>query len=314
MTEDDFKKQMQERIKRLRDDSLYPSDGDAFAHVAVETLLDLSEDDALDVCDVGGSNDKGLDAFYEDESGQLTLVQARYAINGKDQDSDGVLQIERAFNWLTTHRQFADGTALPAKLVEAATAARAAISPNSGRTIALWVITSTGWTRDAIQEKDRVEEKLPNNVSIRLIGVGGLFSAELDRQSRLETAPVNALLPIKKHFMYEPEGGPEALVAIVDGHELAKLQVEYRYRLFQRNVRYFIGLGSGQRVNQGILNTLQTAEGRRQFWYFNNGVAVVCDSVEVIREGRPASRQDRQSADRQRVPNDHDARREHRRP
>lgn len=282
MTEDEFKTQVQHRIKTLRQDGLYSQDRDAFAHLAVETLLDLSANDAVDACDVGASNDKGLDAFHDDETGQITLIEARYATNGKDQDADGVLQLERAFNWLRTHKQFADGTALPAKLVEAATAVRSATAVNSGKTIALWAVSSTGWTGDAMKTAARLGRKLPENVSLRLVGAAALLSAELDRQSRLETDPINELLPIKQHFAYKPDGGPQALVAIVDGHDLAKLQGKYRYRLFQRNVRYFIGLGSGQRINRGILDTLQSAEGRSQFWYFNNGVAVVCDSVEVI--------------------------------
>jgi hypothetical protein len=44
-------------------------------------------------------------------------------------------------------------------------------------------------------------------------------------------------------------------------------------------VRYF--LRATNRVNKGIVTTLSSPEGRSRFWYYNNGIAVVCESIEV---------------------------------
>jgi hypothetical protein len=68
-------------------------------------------------------------------------------------------------------------------------------------------------------------------------------------------------------------------VASINVRELAELERKYRYRIFQRNVRYW--LKSTNRVNRSIAETLGTPEGRGHFWYYNNGIAIVCDSVSV---------------------------------
>jgi hypothetical protein len=48
-------------------EGVYASAGDAFAHVAVREYFDLDDEEALEYCDVGGSRDKGIDAFWFDE-------------------------------------------------------------------------------------------------------------------------------------------------------------------------------------------------------------------------------------------------------
>lgn len=49
----------------------------------------------------------------------------------------------------------------------------------------------------------------------------------------------------------------------------------HRERLFSQNIRESLGL---TRVNRGMLETLTTKP--EDFWYFNNGITVLCDSAE----------------------------------
>lgn len=49
----------------------------------------------------------------------------------------------------------------------------------------------------------------------------------------------------------------------------------HRERLFSQNIRESLGL---TRVNRGMLETLTTSP--EDFWYFNNGITVLCDSAE----------------------------------
>ena len=71
-------------------------------------------------------------------------------------------------------------------------------------------------------------------------------------------------------------------MATLDGLEIAKAAQQWGYRLFVRNLRYRIpGQAARGSVNEGIRQTLSNETGRQRFWYYNNGIAIVCDSYEL---------------------------------
>jgi hypothetical protein len=72
----------------------------------------------------------------------------------------------------------------------------------------------------------------------------------------------------------------KALVATVTGHSLAKLYSEHSDRLFDRNVRLFLGAKKGS-VNAGIFETLGDEHERARFWAYNNGINIVCDRFQL---------------------------------
>jgi hypothetical protein len=60
---------------------------------------------------------------------------------------------------------------------------------------------------------------------------------------------------------------------------LKRLHDEHRDALFDRNVRLYLGARKGS-VNAGIRETLRSPEERRNFWAYNNGITIVCDSFD----------------------------------
>jgi hypothetical protein len=69
------------------------------------------------------------------------------------------------------------------------------------------------------------------------------------------------------------------------GKELAKIYNEYRERIFQQNVRYFLGLRS-KSINKQILETASNSSRSKYFWYFNNGITIVCKKIIEPPSGR----------------------------
>ena len=57
--------------------------------------------------------------------------------------------------------------------------------------------------------------------------------------------------------------------------ELARLTEEHGDRLFERNVRRYLGL-AGNRVNEAMAKTLREPKERPNFYFYNNGVTVIC--------------------------------------
>ena len=66
----------------------------------------------------------------------------------------------------------------------------------------------------------------------------------------------------------------------VGGAQLRELYVTHDDRLFDRNVRLFLGARKGG-VNAGIRDTIDSDSDRPNFWAYNNGVTFVCDSYDL---------------------------------
>jgi hypothetical protein len=69
------------------------------------------------------------------------------------------------------------------------------------------------------------------------------------------------------------------------GKELAKIYNDYRERIFQQNVRYSLGLRS-KSINRQILETAIDNTRNAEFWYFNNGITIVCKKINEAASGK----------------------------
>jgi hypothetical protein len=76
------------------------------------------------------------------------------------------------------------------------------------------------------------------------------------------------------------KSGIESWIFSMSGRAIGDLYVQASERLFARNVRGFLG---STEVNRSINHTLETEPGR--FWYYNNGVTIVCDDAQPIAAG-----------------------------
>jgi len=73
------------------------------------------------------------------------------------------------------------------------------------------------------------------------------------------------------------------LICTISGEELARLaQIEPRDAVFDANVRN--SLGTGGRVNKGILSSATNPTEATRFWHMNNGITMVCDQFQLVRD------------------------------
>lgn len=75
----------------------------------------------------------------------------------------------------------------------------------------------------------------------------------------------------------------QAIVGSVPASELARLHNQYKNQLFEGNVRLFIGERKGG-INEKIVETAHTRPG--EFWALNNGITIVADSFDQVRENK----------------------------
>jgi hypothetical protein len=78
---------------------------------------------------------------------------------------------------------------------------------------------------------------------------------------------------------YDADSGIESWILTMSGREVAALYGRAGDRLFARNIRGFLG---DTAINEGMENTLRHKP--EHFWYFNNGITIVCDSARKTAE------------------------------
>jgi hypothetical protein len=263
----------------------YGSAGDAFAHVAVREYFDLDDEDALEYCDVGGSRDKGIDAiWFDDEDGRAVLVQSKWSEQPRSFKADVVREAEAGYRWLTRLSDGRGGTAAP-RVVSAARRLRELRDAEPDYPVHIFVIVAGKFTPGAYDEHQRVIDDLSGQpAEMTLVPLSDLLEQVQDRLERDEglAAPEPEVrLSLVAGNYFEHDGQPAALVATLNGRELAEAAETWGHHLFMRNLRYLIPGRPRGSVNAGIKRTLETSEGRERFWYYNNGIAIVCDRYEL---------------------------------
>lgn len=96
-------------------------------------------------------------------------------------------------------------------------------------------------------------------------------------EARTKDIPLPKRVEICLHPKEIFETDKDAIVATVCAKDIAGLVKEHGYALFQQNVRSFLTLKN--KINSRILKTLLSADKRKNFWYLNNGLSIVCSDI-----------------------------------
>ncbi len=70
------------------------------------------------------------------------------------------------------------------------------------------------------------------------------------------------------------------MVNVADLYIMYKDAIRQNYELFEENVREFLGTKG---INNGIIKTLQSTTDRENFFYYNNGITLICEKCETLR-------------------------------
>jgi len=261
---------------RKRQDAEYSDPQQAFAHVAMRVLLDLDDDEAYEACEVGGEFDNAPDAFWFDEgSNRGVFAVVSYASKAKATGNlDLVARMVGAIDRLDpvgTQSDSSTSSGLSRRL----TAMR---DRDASVPLEVWLVCFGALDDESRAEFDRVSSgQVASDPAVKLIEADvflGQVTETLSRDAPAMADPITLTL----HDYFEYEADPPAIIANIDALELAELERNYGFRIFQSNVRYL--LGGRQLINEGIAETIGDANERSNFWYYNNGIAVMCDAFD----------------------------------
>lgn len=240
---------------------------------AAMTLAKVADIQSVKAADaiVDGFGDNGIDAIYFDEVvGIIYVVQSKWVSGGqKSPDLGEVLKFIRGVKDLMAAKfdEFNDRFR-----VKQADLERALDGPNEF----LLMLTYTGTQPLSIHAEQEIKALLEKEndpipiMSYRVFSQKELYSMI---SGSLEGASIS--LEVTLHDWGQVREPYHAVYGQVPAEQIASWYEQHGTRLLARNLRKFRG---DTEVNRFIQSTLVSEP--EKFWYFNNGITVLCDEIK----------------------------------
>jgi len=250
----------------------------AFVILCMSTCLDIPMEEAAELLTDGG-DDAGVDGLHigEVDDGEflVTIFQGKYKINNlKGNANFPENGVQKAVNTVQVlfdpYRKVKLNDKIAPKIEDIRSMIRDAYIPNVRVILcnngASWTDQAGDWINEAKKDYgDRVDFVHFNHDSIVNI---------LQRSKK-----VDATVMMNGQAIVEDMNYMRVLVGRVSVQEIQRLFNDYGDKLLERNIRRYLGLHSN-RVNTAIHETLCNADKSDKFYFYNNGITVVCDKFD----------------------------------
>lgn len=243
----------------------------AFLLLGVSAYLDIDIEEAEQYITDGG-NDGGFDAAYivEAQDSQLNVVlfQSKYSRKLDGDSNFPANAVEKAVNTVKNIFDPSASIVLNEKSREKVEEIRSFILDGYIPYVT-FVMLNNGliWNQDAQnhidnafgQQKQVQFEHFNHKDIIQYINRGNPIDTQMTLFGKA----------IQEDFNYK-----RVIVGKVSVAEIYHLIEEFGDTLFEKNIRRYLGRNA---VNEGIINTLTDQQDRADFFFFNNGITMICD-------------------------------------
>jgi hypothetical protein len=242
----------------------------ALAAYVMQTLLEISAEEAV-LALADGFDDNGIDGLYVDQAAKrVVIVQSKFDARGNGSPSvEAVQKLIQGFDDLINARFQRFNARLQAR------AAELQATLEDPQFVFELVFAHTG-QEDIEEQPRRLFEDLlqrANDVS-ELVFYRVLKQSDVHRFVSDELEPGSINLDVVISDWGHKDGPVEAYYGLVPATDIADWYATYGTRLFSRNLRRFI---SDSEVNESITATL--LQDPQNFWYYNNGITVLCGDI-----------------------------------
>ena len=221
---------------------------------------------------VEGGNDFAVDANHvgTPRGGEfpVTLVQGKYKRRMDSQagfPETGVISMLAALGSLFDPDKMVDGNV---RLMERLSLVRQAVAEGYiPRVVVVLCNNGRRWSLSAQRRID--QDQYGRAVSWHHIG-----PEELVRLLR-PPVQIDASLQLSGSAIVESFDFRRALIGRISVGQLASLFDVHVDQHLDRNIRRYVGL-AGNRVNEGIAATLRDSDRRQNFYFYNNGITIIC--------------------------------------
>lgn len=245
----------------------------AFLLLGVSAYLDLDVSEAEQYITDGGS-DGGFDAAYiaEGSDFQLNVVlfQSKYTRDLSTDCNFPANAIEKAVNTVSCVFDPSTKINLNARSLEKVNEIRSFIL--DGRIpYVTFVMLNNGliWNNDG---KNYIENRFKNQKQVNFVYFNHNDIVKFINRS----SKINAQLALTGKAVQEDFNYKSVILGKVAVSEIHKLMREYGDALLEKNIRRYLGKNS---VNTGIINTLIDTHKNQNFFFYNNGVTLICEKM-----------------------------------
>ena len=251
----------------------------AFVLLCMSTCLEMTLEDSAELLTEGG-NDAGVDGLHigEVEDGEflVTIFQGKYKIN----DLRGIANfpendVQKAAGTVRVlfdpyRQEVVLNKKIAPKIEEIRSLIRDGYIPN-----VRVILCNNGdkWTSQADNWVDDTEGSYDGKVKFLHFNHDSIVSI-LQRSQQ-----TNTTLTLSGQAIVEDMNYMRVLVGRVSVQEIQRLFNEHGDSLLERNIRRYLGLHNN-RVNTAIHETLCDLTKSDKFYFYNNGITVVCDRFD----------------------------------
>ena len=249
----------------------------AFVLLCMSTCLEMTLEESAELLTDGG-NDAGVDGLHvgEVEDGEflVTVFQGKYKEDLRGVANFRENDVQKAVNTIHVlfdpYRKVTLNEKIEPKIEDIRSLIRDAYIPNVRVILcnngARWTDQADMWITEAKKDYgDKVEFVHFNHDSLVSI---------LQRSKKVDTT-----LMLSGEALVEDMNYMRVLVGRVSVQEIQRLFNENGDKLLERNIRRYLGLHTN-RVNTAIHATLCDREKSDKFYFYNNGITVVCDKFD----------------------------------
>ena len=281
-----FREQIKEDIellkKNLQWDPNIQKDEYAFNYWILSNIYNLDAEDAN--TNITEYNDKGIDCFvHYEEDKELYIIQNKYY------DENTSLSSKEVSDFLTR----------PLSKLREGTYKRSTelqkifdkIKNDSQYKIFLHFYVTNNRKSDDISSiiKDFKERNEEDNLFVDIFFLDNIKEKYFGKSYR-ENVQLNISLTVNNKASYLAIRPKEyrlpnmseayyVMAKVTEMYELWKKAEEKGYPLFEENIREYLGGTSG--INKGIISTLKNKEEKGNFFYYNNGITIICREAKA---------------------------------
>ncbi len=279
--------ELRKEVYEIRDRQPSLSPDNAFVVWFLRAFIVENEEAAV-LAIKGGSRDKGVDAIYVDhESRTVFLLQGKYRQGPKpsaEKRSDiiSLADLGRTLMLDDTAGFKALLNKADETVAQALEQARSAIHRRDYRLSLQFVTTGSVSTTHEYEAEQLIRDW--EKASFEAFSRRDLIRLMQDYVEGAAPPIPSVILRIQGEEVFKRDDentGITSWIFTMAGSDVGKLFNELGIRLFARNIRGFLGTTE---INRGMQATLQQEP--HYFWYFNNGVTIVCDRAEQISRAR----------------------------
>ncbi|MCG8608545.1 AIPR family protein [bacterium] len=269
LSDADFIRQVQEEVDFLFDS--YSHEGEskdsAFAQWILQLLFpSIDSDQAFNL--LVSDRTWNVDTSYRDEdSGTFYLVQARYS----EKPTEVTFGPGLVYGLLDTYKKIQDLDEDQEE--EHKVLSEAAKAMKDGYSIS-FIFNIFGRIDETVDLSDVLTKYALEEQQVELYDFHKLrrLAAGLEEDVKDESVT----LPFLTYSSYEI-GPVEAIVGSVDAYDFKKAFQDLAPRIYDVNLRVPLGK---TKINNQMMKTLDSEQERRFFWYYNNGITVLCKGFQ----------------------------------